>query len=122
MNRVAVLALLLGIACNRGETAQPQEPAATGDAQRGRQLITQYGCAVCHTIPGIETARGRLGPSLEGVASRPSISFGTVQNTPANLAQFIQNPASLNPQSSMPPLALEGNDAQDIAAFLMTLR
>jgi cytochrome c2 len=84
--------------------------------------VTQYGCNVCHAIPGVEGAQGSLGPSLAGVASRPEISFGTVENTPANLAQFIQNPASLNPQSSMPPLALAGNDAQDITAYLMTLR
>lgn len=63
-----------------------------------------------------------LGPSLQGLASRPTISFGSVQNTRTNLEQFIQNPASLNPQSSMPPLHLAGNDAQDITAFLMTLR
>lgn len=122
MNRVVMLALFLAIACNRPETAQQQQPVAQGDAQRGKQFVTQYGCVVCHMMPGVEGAQGTLGPSLAGLASRPAISFGTVQNTPANLAQFIRNPASLNPQSSMPPLAIGGNDAKDIAAFLMTLR
>jgi cytochrome c1 len=45
-----------------------------------------------------------------------------VQNTPANLRQFIQNPGSLNPQSAMPSIGIPDNDAQDITAFLMTLR
>jgi cytochrome c1 len=63
-----------------------------------------------------------MAPSLEGIASRPSISYGTVQNNPANLAQFIQNPASLNPQTAMPPVAMSTGEAQDITAFLMTLR
>jgi cytochrome c1 len=45
-----------------------------------------------------------------------------VQNTPANLAQFIQNPASLNPQTSMPPISITDDDAQTIAAYLQTLK
>ena len=66
--------------------------------------------------------QGVLGPSLAGVASRPSISNGAVQNTPDNIRQFIQNPASLNPQSAMPPIAIPDADAQDLTAFLMTLK
>ena len=93
-----------------------------GDADRGRQLAGQYGCNVCHAIPGVEGPQGSLGPSLAGLASRPEISFGTVQNTPANLAKFIQEPASLNPQSSMPPVGLTAPDAQDITAYLLTLK
>lgn len=122
MRRAAFLVLLLAAACNRGETAQPQQAPATGDVQRGKQLLGQYGCTVCHTIPGVDGAVGVLGPSLRGLASRPSISMGTVQNTPANLQQFIHNPASLNPQTSMPPIALPEGDAHDITAFLLTLR
>ncbi len=120
MKRVAILLLILTAACTREPVRQ--DPVANAGAQRGKQLLTQYGCTACHAIPGVEGAVGSLGPSLQGLASRPTISSGTVQNTSANLAQFIQNPASLNPQSSMPPLALAGNDAEDITAFLMTLR
>ena len=63
-----------------------------------------------------------LGPSLAGLASRPAISNGAVQNTPANLRQFIQSPASLNPQTSMPPIGMPDADAQDLTAFLLTLK
>jgi len=117
-NRIALVLMLLTVACQKAET--PQAPA--GNAARGRELIAQYGCNVCHTIPGIDGPQGSLGPALAGVSLRPTISMGKVPNTPANLVQFIQNPASLNPQSSMPPLAIPPADAQDIAAYLATLR
>ena len=39
-------------------------PLSTGDEPIG-QLFVQSGCAVCHTIPGIEAAKGRQGPKLE---------------------------------------------------------
>lgn len=122
MKRLTALLLLLA-ACNRGE--QPAATAAEppiGNAQRGKLLAAQYGCNVCHILPGVEGPQGALGPSLAGVASRPSISNGTVQNTPANLIQYVQEPQKLNPQSTMPALGIPSGDAQDIAAYLVTLR
>lgn len=113
--------IALALACNRAETPAPPS-APVGDAARGKQIMAQYACNVCHIVPGTDGPQGRLGPSLAGVASRPAISNGIVRNTPANLRQFIQNPASLNPKSSMPPIGLPEADAQDITAFLLTLR
>jgi cytochrome c len=120
-----LLTLLLTLACNRAEAPAPPAPppAATThpDATRGQQLIPRYACNVCHVIPGLE-GNGRLGPALAGVASRPAISGGHVPNTPENLRKFIQNPASLNPQTAMPPIQMPDADAADIAAFLQTLK
>ena len=126
MKRLAVLLLLTSVcamSCNRAEQpADPNAPAPIGNAERGKLLAAQYGCNVCHILPGVDGPQGALGPSLAGVASRPTISNGIVQNTPANLVQYIQQPASLNPASTMPPLGVQGNDAQDIAAYLLTLK
>lgn len=110
--------LLVLTACRRDAEA----PAPIGNAARGQQLIAQYGCNVCHSIPNIPGPQGSIGPPLAGVATRPTISTGRVQNTPANLAQFIQNPLALNPASNMPPLAIPPADAQDITAYLVTLK
>ena len=85
-------------------------------------MASRYGCGVCHVIPGIEGARGQLGPSLAGVASRPKISLGTVDNTPENLVQFIRDPGSKNPQSSMPAMAINDDEAWAIVAYLETLK
>ena len=126
MKRLAPLFLFLAFACGRTETPAPPAPvrteAPTGNAERGKELVAQYGCNVCHIIPEIPGPRGSLGPSLAGVASRPLISGGKVENNPSNLARFIENPASLNPQSSMPPMMVPAGDAQDIAAYLFTLK
>jgi cytochrome c1 len=73
-------------------------------------------------IPGVPGPQGALGPSLAGIATRRTISRGTVPNTEANLAQFIRNPASLNPSSMMPPTPLSDEEAKRIVAYLMTLR
>jgi cytochrome c len=131
MKRLAFSLLLLLVlalfqACNRDEAAKsmakPAEAVPIGNAERGKALAGQYGCNVCHAVPGVEGPQGSLGPSLAGLGSRPAISFGTVQNTPENLVKFIQEPASLNPQSSMPPIGLTDVDAKDIAAYLLTLK
>lgn len=127
MKRTLFLLALAVVACNRAETPAtpppaPSTQAITGDPERGRQLVPQYACNACHTVPGIQGPQGTLAPSLAGLASRPTISNGTAQNTPANLRQFIQNPASLNPQSAMSPMTMPDVDLQDITAFLLTLK
>lgn len=123
MKKLAFALVLLALACNREkiETAQAREPQPLGNVERGKMLVGQYGCNVCHITPGVEGPQGSLGPSLAGVASRPTISNGTVQNTPANLIQFVQNPPSLNPSSGMPPSGLTPADAPDVVAYLLTL-
>lgn len=122
MKRAIVLLMLAACAReNPTPPPAPQPPALDAKAARGRQLVAQYACTACHVIPGTN-GRGTLGPSLAGVASRATISEGAVQNTPANLQTFIKTPQTLNPESSMPPISLPDADAQDITAFLMTLR
>lgn len=118
MQRIALASFLLVIACNRSEA---RKSAIPGDVERGRQLIAHYGCNVCHAVPGVQGPQGSLGPPLNGIMARPTLSRGAVQNTPENLVKFIQNPASLNPSTSMPGLMMPTPDAQDIAAFLATL-
>jgi cytochrome c2 len=113
MKRLAIVLLLVTAACQQQEQV---------NVERGRQLIGQYGCNVCHSIPGIAGPQGSIGPALAGIASRPTISNGAVQNTPENLAKFIQSPASLNPSTSMPGLDMPPQDALEIANYLRTLK
>ena len=126
MKRAAVvLLLLLTVACNRAESPKATAttaPPPIGNAERGKLLAAQYGCNVCHIVPGVEGPQGTLGPSLEGVASRPAISYNAVQNTPDNLVKYIQNPPAMNPQSTMPALGIVDADVKDIAAYLLTLK
>lgn len=121
--KVLVLAMIiLAVACKRQEAPQPPPPsAAPGDAARGRLLIDQFSCSACHVIPGIQGARGMIGPSLEHIGSQTTIA-AKHENTPATMAKWIQNPQSFDPANTMPALGINDADARDIAAYLFTLK
>lgn len=91
-----------------------------GDAHRGRQLIPQYGCGACHAIPGIDGARGQVGPPLNGIADRAYLA-GVLSNTPDNMVTWIMHPQQIAPGSAMLELGVSEADARDIAAYLYTL-
>jgi cytochrome c len=116
VKRILTLVLLLA-ACKRPEAAAP----VTANSGRGKQLIEQYGCNSCHIVPGVEGAKGMVGPSLEHVASRPTIAT-KVPNSQANMAAYIQNPQMTNPENVMPNLGVKPDEARDIVAYLYTLK
>ncbi len=95
--------------------------ATGGDPARGAQAIERYGCAACHTIQGIEGAKGTIGPSLEGIATRQKLS-GDMPNTPDNLIRWIEKPQDVKKDSQMPDMGVTDQDARDIAAHLYSAR
>ena len=116
-----VSAVLLALSLHGcGDEGAPRSPVQ-GDARSGRAVIARVGCQACHVIPGIPGARGRVGPPLQGFASRPYIA-GTLPNVPAILVAWIRNAPELVPQTAMPALPIGEREARDIAAYLYTLR
>jgi len=101
--------------------AAPPQVARSGDPDRGSQLISSYGCASCHTIPGVADAHGLVGPPLTHFARRSYIA-GMLPNTEANLHRWIENPQDVVPGNAMPDLGVTPQDAADITAYLYTLR
>jgi cytochrome c1 len=93
----------------------------SGSPDRGKQLIESYGCGSCHTIPGIHTARGMVGPPLMFFSRRTMIA-GELPNSPENLVLWIRNPKMVEPGTAMPTLGLSDDDAHDVAAYLYTLQ
>ena len=91
-----------------------------GDPHRGPGAIARYGCGGCHTIPGIEGARGLSGPPLTKFGQRTFVA-GQLRNTPANLTQWLQHPHRVEPGTAMPEMGVTPADARDIAAYLYTL-
>lgn len=92
-----------------------------GNAQRGGSLIVAYGCAACHTVPGVAGADGNVGPPLTRFGSRTYIA-GMLPNSPANLVRWIREPQRVLPGNAMPSMGVTELDARDIAAYLYTLR
>jgi cytochrome c len=99
---------------------QTGNPATSGgDPAKGKALIGQKGCGVCHTIPGIDGANGTVGPNLTGVGGRPKIAGGAVDNKGAeDLAKWIVDPPSLKPGTAMPKIGLTSEEASHVAAYL----
>ena len=113
----AFLLAVMSAACSTGARPPPPE----GDAARGRELLHQYGCGYCHTIPGVHAARGNIGPPLDDVGRRVYIA-GSLPNTPQQMALWIRFPQSYRPGTAMPDLHVRADDARDMVAQLYRLR
>ena len=129
----AVGALALVSAACAPSSSSPSAPAPASKpaaptpnptaAAEGADLIQQKGCPGCHTIPGIPGATGTVGPNLGGVASRPTIAGGAVQNNGADdIKRWILDPPAVKPGTQMPNLGLTDDEATKIATYLETLR
>lgn len=116
---VSLCALLTG--CDAGKTTLGVNAAGLGNAEHGKQLIESYGCGACHMIPGVHAARGMVGPPLEYFAERTMVA-GELANTADNLTRWIQHPRQIEPGTAMPDLGVTQDEANDIAAYLYTLR
>jgi cytochrome c len=89
----------------------------------GQQIIAGKACVGCHTIPGVPGATGTVGPNLAGIASRPKIAGGAVNNSgPADLQKWISDPAGTKPGTAMPKVPLTDDELTKIVAFLETLK
>jgi cytochrome c2 len=117
---ILLLGLLAATACSSGgeDDSRAQVLRATrGDPDRGEAAIARHGCGSCHVIPGIQRARGKVGPPLTDFARRSYIA-GNSTNTPANLAAWIRRPDSVEPGTVMPTLGVDEQEARDISAYL----
>jgi cytochrome c len=118
-------AFLIGIVpligCHGGQELKTYAIATAGDPGRGHALIESYGCGSCHTIPGIHNANGLVGPPLIYFSRRTMVA-GQLPNTSENLARWIEHPRSVEPKTAMPELGLNDDQADDIVAYLYTLR
>lgn len=99
----------------------PAHELVNGDSRAGKAAILEVSCGVCHAIPGVPGARGAVGPSLDGFAAR-SLIGGVAPNRPATLARWVRDAPSISPSTGMPPMPLSEEQANDVVAFLYTLR
>jgi cytochrome c oxidase subunit 2 len=100
---------------------QPAPEPAAAQAVRGRQLFESQSCAMCHAIQGT-TVNAQHGPDLTHVAGRQTLAAGTLENTPANLADWIANPQKHKPGTTMPATPLSAADLAALVAYLGTLK
>ena len=90
-------------------------------AERGKNLMEQRQCAMCHQILG--TALGaRTGPDLTHIASRPTIGAGTLLMSRDNLKLWIDDPQRFKPGTKMPSLHLAPEDLEAVVSYLEGLK
>jgi cytochrome c2 len=92
-----------------------------GDPDEGRGLIIRYGCAACHTIDGIPSARGLVGPSLNGIRERPFVA-GERTHDVESIVSFIADPKQVDSTTVMPDLGLDETQARHVVSYLYTTR
>src|ERR1043165_425616 len=115
---------LAGAAPIAGAVWQQQQQATRtavamtgGDISRAPELIRRYGCAGCHTIPGIPGGDGKVGGPLKDIRQRVYVG-GVVTNSPDNLIPRIVSPQTFSPRTAMPATGITEAEARDVAAYL----
>jgi cytochrome c oxidase subunit 2 len=101
--------------------ARPAVPPTDPVIARGRQVVTEAGCAMCHAIRGT-AAVGRAGPDLTHFGARRSVAAGTLTMSRGAVQGWITQPQALKPGTMMPPVSLSPADADAVSRYLMGLR
>ena len=113
-----VLAGALIAACAPERDFEPR--VRNADADNGRLALRSHECGVCHLIPGVPGAVGRVGPTLAAYSRFPYVA-GKFPNEPELLIRWIRDAPALAPQTAMPAIAVTEQEARDMAAYLYTL-
>ena len=87
----------------------------------GRRVFETQACMNCHTISGT-AATGRFGPDLTHLMSRATLASGAMDNTPANLRQWIKSPDSFKRGALMPAMQLNDQQLDEVTAYLQSLK
>jgi cytochrome c oxidase subunit 2 len=96
---------------------------------RGKQLFAAKTCISCHTIRGMDAARGVQGPDLTHVGARTTLAGSWLDNTPEQLRRWIHNPEAVKPGNKMwangyvpNHIQLTPEDEVALVAFLESLK
>jgi cytochrome c oxidase subunit 2 len=108
------------------QLAPPVKPES-GPAEVGAKIFANAPCAICHTIKGVsgfskQYTFGFKGPDLTHFGSRTSLAGSILENTPQNVAMWIENPDQVKPGANMPTLGLRGQQLHDLVAYLESLK
>ena len=111
---IAVVAVAAPFIARRVDARHVAPVGYVGDPERGRALFGAYGCGSCHTT-------GMVGPPLDDIGARSYIA-GQFPNIRGVMLQWLQHPQAMKPGTAMPELGVTRQDADDLAAYLATLR
>lgn len=87
----------------------------------GRVALQQYNCSSCHVISGMPAADYHVGPPLTDIMQRRFIA-GILPMSKENLIEWIMNPPSFKPNSTMPNLSVTRKHAELMVEYLTELK
>lgn len=100
------------------------EPPSGGREEEGAEIFANT-CTACHAIDGLESSPEDdsllAGPNLTHLASRQTFAAALLENTPANLRRWIDDPPALKPGAKMPDYNLSPEQIDAVVAYLQTL-
>lgn len=101
----------------KSKSYEPFQKFTGGNADTGKQLINDIGCLACHGVDGLEDVSkkvgGYAGPHLSGLGSKVSADW---------LVSWLKKPWHYQEDTIMPSFRLTDKEANDITAYLMTLK
>ena len=98
--------------------------AASGETQPGLDVFLAKGCIGCHTIDGVPSAVGLVGPDLTHFGSRTTVAANILEKTEGgtNLAKWLRDPPGIKPGSIMPDLNLTEGEISAVTMYLASLQ
>ena len=102
---------------DKSKPYEPNEKYTGGNAEKGKELISEIGCMGCHGVDGLEDnskkVKAYAGPWLSGLGSKVK---------PDWLVSWLKKPWHYQEDTIMPSMRLTDQEANDIAAYLLGLR
>lgn len=108
----------------KGQQRDAVIPAA-GLAAEGARVFAAFGngtCMQCHTLRGIEGARGEVGPDLTHFASRATFAGAIFDLDAKTLETWLRDPPAVKPGSIMPNYHIPADAIRALVQFLLSLK
>lgn len=107
------------------EGRAPEGEAPAREVGRGRALLGEKGCLVCHAFSGVPPiAASPLAETLDpdalarGVLLAPDLRRVRDRFRLGSLVAWIRDPQAIKPDSAMPAIAMSAEEASQIAAYI----
>lgn len=97
-------------------------PSDAESIARGRKLASDYGCAACHLINGVNPPEG-FAPDLSRIGSKPLFQVGFLRGMPETLPDYIsgkiRDPRAFGPALKMPRFMLTDGQVEALTTALL---
>jgi cytochrome c oxidase subunit II len=104
----------------RAPAAAPAEGTLEAEGAELFQAFPGGSCIACHGVdPG---SGGQVGPSLQNFGVRQTLGAALFDNTPENLARWLDDPRAMKPGAIMPDYGLSEDQIDALVAYLRSLK